>query len=312
MVFFSRKQKTEPPRRRQTEALQDRASERELEERYTFRRNRTLTGSASSHVSTLSESTAQLKSPRVQAHELAKKRRHVGLLLLAVLVCAGILFGLVSQFTAGVIVKMQDDSRRLDASYEELIQSYFAGRPLERLRFMTDEQRLTEYVQTKAPEVEAVKVEGPGGFGVSSFTMMMRRPIAGWSINGSEAYVDASGTAFTRNYYASPAVRVVDNSGIPVQAGQAVASNRFLSFVGRVVGIASVYGYKATEVIIPADTTRQIELKLEGVGYPVKLSIDRGAGVQIEDMTRAIRWLQASNINPAYLDVRVSGRAFYK
>ena len=134
----------------------------------------------------------------------------------------------------------------------------------------------------------------------------------GGVIRGVQQYVDASGTSFLRNHFATPKVQIVDNSGIQVEAGQAVASNQFLGFVGRVVGLSNAQGHTVTQVIIPQNTTRQIELRLQDVGYPIKLSIDRPAGEQIEDMSRALGWLKGRNLNPGYLDVRVSGRAFYK
>jgi hypothetical protein len=180
------------------------------------------------------------------------------------------------------------------------------------LRFLVDEDHLNEYVQARVPEIASIKTGGAAGFGKSTFTIMMREPIAGWSMGNKQQYVDSTGTPFSRNYFASPSVQIVDKSGVQVQAGQAVASSRFLGFVGRAVGIAKTQGYKVVEVIIPHDTTRQVELRLEGIGYPVKLSIDRGAGEQIEDMGRALRWLSGHGQSPEYLDVRVSGKAFYR
>jgi len=312
MAIFLKKQPDAPRRRMQAGKLAERATESSLEERYAFRRNRTITGSAASGVSSANESSAQLKSARVQAHELSNKRRRIGATLLIIVACCAVLFSLISQFTAGVIVKTNDSSVKLDTSYEEIIQSYFASRPIERLRFLTNTNQLNDFVQLKAPEVANIQVAGAGGFGKSTFVVAMREPIAGWSIHGRQQYVDATGTAFVRNYFAPPSVQIVDNSGIQVQAGQAITSNRFLGFVGRAVGLAKAQGYNVQQVIIPSDTTREVELRVEGVSYPIKLSVDRSAGEQTEDMARVIKYLQARSINPEYIDVRVTGKAFYK
>jgi hypothetical protein len=315
MAIFSKKQsKTNIPRRRQESAqpASERATEAELQEKYTFRRNRTITGSSSSRVSSTSESNAQFKSPRVQVHELTRQRRHIGAILTLVLGAALLLYALVSQFTAGVIVKDKDLSIQLDSTYQDIIQSYLSSQPIERLRFLANADHLSDYVQSKAPEVASIEAGDGVGFGKSSFTVTMREPIAGWSINGRQQYVDATGTSFARNYFAAPSVQIVDKSGVQVQAGQAVASSRFLGFVGRAVGLAKAQGYKVTQVIIPEGTTRQVELRLDGVGYPIKLSIDRAAGAQIEDMAKALNWLKTHGQSPQYLDVRVSGKAFYR
>jgi len=313
MALFSKKQSDLPGRRRQdTPKKVERASEMSLEQRYTFKRNRTLTGSASSKVVSTNESKAHLKSARVQAHELSRQRRHIGAVLLIVLLSAAILYGLISQFTAGVVIKARDVSLKLDPSYETVIQSYLSSRPIERLRFFVDNEHLNEYVQARLPEIASIAIDGSAGFGKSAFAVQLREPIAGWSIKNTQQYVDASGTPFARNYFASPTLQIVDNSGVQVAAGQAVASNRFLGFVGLAVGLAGEHGYKVTQIIIPQGTTRQIELRLDGIGYPIKLSVDRAAGEQIEDMSRAVGWFKGKGQSPQYVDVRVSGKAFYR
>jgi hypothetical protein len=68
MAMFSKKKTDLPRRRMQTNnPAAERATESSLEERYAFRRNRTITGSAASNVASANESNAQLKSPSFQA-----------------------------------------------------------------------------------------------------------------------------------------------------------------------------------------------------------------------------------------------------
>lgn len=313
MALFSKKQQKDLPRRRQQGDAPSRVSEEELEQRYAFRRNRTITGSASSRITSANDAGADIKSPRVQAHELAKKRRNIGGTLLFVLACSLGLFTLVFQFTADPVVRIAGDaSIKPDDTYEKIIQDYLGAQPAERLRFLLDEAKLTDYLQRKAPEVQNVDVKGSSGFGASTFAITMRAPIAGWNVGGKQRYVDASGVAFTRNYFASPAVQIIDKSGIQVASGQAIASNRFLGFVGQVVGLAKSQSYTVTQVIIPEMTTRQVELRLKDVEYPIKFSVDRPAGEQVEDMARAIQWMTVRSIKPEYVDVRVSGKAYYR
>lgn len=312
MFKFSKKSSSDVPRRRQQLSDGGRPSDEDLERRYMFRRNQTLTGSASSRVSALSESNAHLKSPRVQAHELTTRRRHLGLTLLGVLVGAAALYGLISQFTAEVVVTTGDDSVQLTSVYGKTIQQYYGRWPVERLRFLLNVDQLTRYVQAADPEVAAVKVAGSAGFGRTALQLTMRRPVASWSMGGARQYVDSSGVAFTRNYYAAPSVQIVDDSGIRTADGRVIASNQFLSFVGRVVGVAGRSGYTVEKVIIPFGTTRQVELRLKGISYPIKLSVDRPVGDQVEDMSRAIGWMERHHLTPQYIDVRVSGSAYYR
>jgi cell division septal protein FtsQ len=256
---------------------------------------------------------AQLKSERVQAHELVRKRRGIGALFLAVSTGAFCLFLLINQFTATAVVRADDITMPIDEHvYERVVQDYLGSRPAERLRFLLDTKELNDFVKATVPEVSSVRVEGWAGLGKSAFTFTMRRPIAGWSVNGGQQYVDDSGVSFAKNYFPQPSVQIVDKSGIPAVAGQAIASNHFLEFVGLVVGLAKAQGYTVTSVIIPEHTTRQVQLQLKDVSYPVKFSVDRRAGEQVEDMARAIKWFVSKSVVPEYLDVRVANKAFYK
>lgn len=309
----SRKHQTQP-RRRSRQASGDKSpSGGDRQKPSLFYRNRTLIGSLSSNVGGAAEKDGQLQSPRVKAHHLVDKRRHLGVILAAVLLVSVVLFALVSQFTADVVV----DIKGLPASettgrYAKIIDQYFSRRPVERLRFMTDQSTFTAYIQSKAPEIESAEMVGLAGFAKSQVVLTARRPVTVWDIGDSRQYVDASGISFKINYYDPPKVQIVDRSGIPSEAGQLVASNRFLSFVGQVVGLVQARGYDVTEVIIPEGTTRQIQLKLKGSGFPIKYSVDRPAGEQVEDMDRAVRYLKSKGITPEYIDVRVSGRAYYR
>ena len=306
MGLFSKK-KPDLPRRRQSDALND-----SLDERYTFRRNQTLTGSASPRVVTANDMSAQIRSPRAHAHELARRRQHVGSILFVTLLGCALLGFLIMQFTASVTVRSSELTMQLDDRYSRDIEDYFNRQPIERLRFLLREDRLLAYLQSVAPEVAKVDVEGSVGYGNTAFALTMREPIVAWNINNNRQYVDTSGTAFTRNYYADPKVQVVDESGIQISGGETVASNRFLGFIGRVVGLAKSSGYTVTDVILPRGMTREVDIKLEGVGYPIRFSVDRPAGEQIEDMDRALTWLTANSQSPEYLDVRVSRRSYYK
>lgn len=308
MIFFGKKQAQQP--RRRSDAIASRPESLE-QENTVFRRNRTLTGSVSSRVTTVNEKGADMKSARVHAHELTHRRRHVGALFLGVFIIAFVLFVLISQFTATVTVRT-DGTTSLDETYKTAVQAYLSAHPVERLRFLLNTEQLTQFLQSKTPEVSSVKEVTWKGFGASELTVLMREPIAGWTIQDKQQYVDLNGVAFTRNYYPAPTVQIVDNSGAGAQAGQAVASNRFLGFVGRTSGLAAAQNLTVTQVIIPAGSTRGVELRVEGFAAPIKLTVDRPAGEQVEDMARAIAWLKSQNKTPEYIDVRVSGRAFYK
>jgi hypothetical protein len=306
MGLFSKKQ-PETSRRRQSDALNE-----SLDERYTFRRNQTLTGSLSPNVVTANDMSAQIRSPRAHVHELARRRQHVGLIFLMISLVCIVLGVLILQFTASVHVRSSELTTQLDGRYVRDIEDYLNRQPVERLRFLLREDHLLAYLQSVAPEVASLEVDGATGYGTTGFVVTMRQPIVAWNINGKRQYVDTTGTAFTRNYFDDPAVQVVDESGIQIAGGETVASNRFLGFIGRVVGLSRQANYAVTDVILPRGMTREVDIRLDGVGYPVRFSVDRPAGEQVEDMDRAMTWLNVQDKKPEYLDIRVSRRAFYK
>lgn len=316
MHFLSKKQQSNlPARRRRGANERTRPTETEIANRYAFRRNRTITGSLVSEVRSANEHASQLKSPRVQTHDLHRHRRRIWLVLIGVLLCAGLLFGVLLEFIASPkIATHQGMTAEVKRSYESTIQSYLNQYPGERLRFVLNTSQLAAYLQSHGcPEVVSVEPAiQSSGLGSKTFSLAMRTPAVAWKTGGKSLYVDSKGVAFTRNYHAAPSVEIVDQSGIPTDGNRVLTSNRFLAFVGKVVGAMSKNGYTVTQIVLPANTTRQVEMRLEDVGYPIKMSVDRPAGEAAEDAARAVTHMNQKGIAPEYIDVRVSNRAYYK
>lgn len=308
--LFKKKQPDIPRRRMVTDEVKKPSNPQA-----TFKRNRTLTGSTSNRFKATDTNQSDFESPRVHVHHLTHQRRRIFSILLIVIMSIAVLFLILSNFTATTSISMSDVSisKTIDNSiYEKTIQEYMDINPMSRFHFVLDQSSLTAYVSSKLPEVISVEQKGVVSPGMTNFVVTMRKPVAGWRINDKQYYVDSKGIPFERNYFAAPDVQIVDNSGASPQNGGAIASKRFLSFVGRVVALSKANGYTVTQAILPADTTRQLGVKLKEVNYLVKLSIDRPAGEQVEDMDRALKHFIAQGRNLTYIDVRVSGKAFFK
>jgi len=308
------KRKTDQPRRRQDFSTDSRKTAEVQPKQYIFQRNRTLTGSTSSHLSGINRQD-NLQSPRSQAHHLALKRRKIGVVFIAVLISGLFIFWLLTQFTASVTISVSDTSlsKKIDNQvYVKAVNDYLGAHPISRLRFALDKNNLRDYLVSTVPEVSDVVEVSLGAIGETNITLSMRRPVAGWTINSKQYFVDQDGVAYDRNYYANPTLQIVDNSGVALEQGEAVASNRFLGFVGRIVALSKQSNYTVVQAIIPSNTTRQLEIQLKEVGAHVRLSIDRPAGEQVEDMVKSLQYLAAHSLSPSYIDVRVSGKAFYK
>ena len=132
---------------------------------YAFRRNRTLTGSLLSEISSPSEHRADLKSPRVQAHTLRYRRRKLVLRLFVLLAgIAGLAWILYQSVVLPSVTLVGVDSPSIETTqrYEKAIQDYLAARPFERLRALIDVKSLVDYLQHDYPEIQSVESPLPG------------------------------------------------------------------------------------------------------------------------------------------------------
>ena len=301
--FGSKKQTPETPRRR-------RITEDDIEPvsptSGQFRRNQTL--------SSYRHNTPE-ESSRQKAHHLALQRRKLGGIFTIVLCVAVLLMFLLWQLMAQVHITTS--TRQLSAPftgtvYEKAINDYLNLNPAQRLRLALNTDGLSTFVSSQLPEVEKVALTGSSSLAEANFTITFRTPLAGWQINNHQYYVDANGVVFQKNYYASPSVQIVDESGVSPQQGTAVAGTRLLGFLGRVVSQAGERGYTVTQAILPASTTRELDIYMKNNPTRVKFSIDRGAGEQVEDMDRVFKFLNSKGVHPSYIDVRVSGKAAYQ
>lgn len=283
---------------------------------HTFRRNRTLTGSLSSGVSSVNEHKSELRSARVQTHHLRRHRHHLGLALFGTLCIVAGLTWLIWQSIVSVQMSV-DNGASMPADtkpYVSEIQSYLSSHPFERNRATLNVSDLSLYVQDHGlPEVERITLgQDHQQVGVATMVVTMRKPVVSWKTGPTRLYVGGDGVAFQRNYYSDPTVEVIDQTGIQAVKNQVLASNRFLGFIGLVIGHLHTDGFEVSNVMLPADTTHQLVVAIQGVDYPVKFSIDRPAADQVEDAVRSIKYLASKGIGASYLDVRVSGRAYYK
>jgi hypothetical protein len=220
---------------------------------------------------------------------------------------------LITQFVGKVTAVETTPNGAIDTSkYTQVLDDYYGAHPFERFRFALNTQRLSEYLTQKAPEVSNMKITGASGIAQATMTLTFRQPVVVWEISRQKYYVDADGHDFNLNYYPEPTVVVKDQSGISPDAG-AVASNRFLHFLGRVVSLTNASGIATVNgVIIPPNTTREVDLQLEGRGFIVKTLLDRDPAAQTTDVLNILKYLDARGIKPQYVDVRIAGKAFYR
>jgi hypothetical protein len=242
-------------------------------------------------------------------------RKKVGMILgISIASLVVIVIGL-TQFTGSVTLSASDSTaltKQFDEmTYQKHFDAYYEKYPLERFRFLTNYDQLSLWIQSSAPEVLSVVPAGIDGLGVAHYEIRFRQPSAGWRVGDQQFYVDTNGVTYKQNYFSEPAVNVLDHSGARVEQGEAIASSRLLSFVGRAVALAKERGVEVTQIEIPTQSMRQVYMY--GKDIPVvRMTIDRGVEAQIIDMAKALAFFKAKGESPSYIDVRTSGRAFYQ
>lgn len=287
------------------------------EQSFAFRRSRTITGSAADTVKAASEGRGQLQSSRLHEHSLRKHRRKLGAYLLVSLAVCGALWYVVSSYVGGSVavgtLTTQPLGQPLDgAQYQALVHRYFEDRPFERFRFALNEQTFANFLRVNATEVSDARLEKGSQIGDADLALSLREPVVAWTIKNQQYFVDAGGNAFTTNYFAAPSVVVTDKSGISSEAG-VVTSTKLLRFIGRVITIVNASDLSPVEAVeLPTSSTREVNFKLKGREYIVKAHLDRDPAGQAADIVNAVRYVDAKQLNPEYLDVRVSSKAFYR
>lgn len=282
---------------------------------YVFRRSRTLTGTTSPKVAASAEKRGLLKTQRLKLHELRLQRNQVLRGAAVIVVLIGIAVYLGSTFIASPHIGYAQAGVHEPNTpvYQQTIQQYLNERPLERFGLILNTEQLEAYLKSKHSELRSTVVQRAWYGGDTSFSFYFREPLLVWQTAGKQFYVDDQGVAFSYNHFAEPAVIVTDQSGIsPETGGGAVASSRFIGFLGRMVGAVNGYAKGNVESVILPASTREIDLKLQGRAYLIKTHIDRDPIEQAEDIANALSYFDKAGIKPEYVDVRVAHKAFYK
>lgn len=285
---------------------------------YVFRRSRTLTGTTSSKVMAGAETRGQLKTERLKAHE-QKLQRHklyrlgmVAALMVGALAYVGSVYIKdESPFIYPQLIHAATDYPT--ASYQKSLAEYFGQHPEQRFGPLLKPDSLEAHLRLRHGEIGAAMVHRSWYGAVVDTAVYFRKPLLMWQVGQRHYYVDAQGVAFEYTPFKEKMVTVTDQSGIVADSGSSVASTRFIQFLGKLVGSLGSSGRaaKVTEVIIPR-ATREIDIRLEGRGYPIKTHIDRDPLRQAEDIINALGYFDAKGIKPQYVDVRVEGKAYYK
>lgn len=105
-------------------------------------------------------------------------------------------------------------------------------------------------------------------------------------------------------------IKVVDEDA---NATSGKITNRMETYLAEVEQDFRDLGYTPKKAVIPTGSVRTVHLYIDGHKGYIKMTIDRGPAVSVEDADRLIRYLAAQGTNDfEYLDVRTPGKAYWK
>ncbi len=108
----------------------------------------------------------------------------------------------------------------------------------------------------------------------------------------------------------SPTIEIIDeDSG----ATGGKITSRMSEYIGQAESDFRELGYTPLKAVLPSGSVREVDFYLEGYSGFIKMLIDRETAVSVEDADRLIRYLAEKGITDfSYLDVRLSGKAYWK
>lgn len=275
-----------------------------------------MTGSLHSDVRAANEERGQLRSTRLQEHDLRSHRRRLVVVFFGLLAGIGVLVYLLGSYTNEIVrvrvVGAPEVAQAELGTYKDMGRQYLNENPFERFRFVLNKANFTRSLQQHAPEITDVNIDSAEGFMQSEIVLRLRTPVAVWNSGNEQFFVGQDGVAFQRTVLAMPSVTIVDKSA-NTELGNRAASSKMLRFIGRVVTLVNASGVGTVETVeLPTNSTRQADIRLVGKPYSIKTHLDRDPAGQAADVVNAVNYFTAKGVTPKYIDVRVSSKAFYK
>lgn len=109
-------------------------------------------------------------------------------------------------------------------------------------------------------------------------------------------------------YTYSPTVEIIDED-----SARGGITSRMSEYIGQAEVDFRSLGYFPVKVVVPTGTIREADFYLEDHPGFIKMLIDRPTAVSVEDADRMLRYLADQGITEfEYIDVRISGKAYWK
>ena len=108
----------------------------------------------------------------------------------------------------------------------------------------------------------------------------------------------------------TPTIEVIDEDA---SATGGKITSRMSEYIALAESDFKNLGLTPVRAVLPTGTIREVDFYLDGYPGRIKMAIDRGSAVSVEDAERMLRHLAGQGITTfEYIDVRLPGRAYWK
>jgi len=202
--------------------------------------------------------------------------------------------------------------------YQRAARQLFASSVLNSNKVTVDAANIARQLHAQFPELEAVSVSLPI---VGHHPMVYLQPATPRLVlttqQGDAFVINHTGTALIDVAQAPHLDKlhvptVQDQSGLRLQAGKQALDSNTVTFITEVVAQLQGKGVGAEQLIL-TPTGSELDAKVSGAGYMVKFNLRGNAREEAGTFLAVKQQLDAQHKQPGqYVDVRVSGRAYYK
>lgn len=268
------------------------------------------------------------QSPRGQSREARNKgissllRRRQLTLIIAGLVFIALAVGLtyVSATPKVQIISLGGTAPALhSASDYELAAGKLLKSSLANYNKLTiDTRSVTDSLKKQFPELQSVNISLPLLGWSPLLVITPSQPVATLQSSGSGTLVvDSSGFAIgdASELSGLDLPLIVDQTGLVLKRGQRVMSKTSMSLVMGIVAQLKLKKVSIESFILPKTEAQELDLRLAHLSYYIKFSTvhPKSFQQQIGDFLAIRDYLKGESITPGqYVDVRLSGRAYYK
>lgn len=224
------------------------------------------------------------------------------------------IFVYLQLLTPKATVSLNDKSYHSTADYSKTIDQHLSSLT-NRLKLTFNRAKFERQLKTQYPEIDKVVVQLPFFGRNPKVKLVVAPPSFNLSSGGQVYIVSANGFVATNSSQftnASKLPSVVDQSGFVAAPGKQVLSRQSINFINTVLAQAKRGGVSVQSMTLPTNPA-EVDLRAADRAYYVKFNITGDATLQAGQYLAARHKFDAENTQPSeYLDVRVSGKIYYK